>query len=320
MSGRGQVEEIAAAYQRFAETEARGRSPLYESLARRVAEDGEILAFLLSLPTAKRQPNMLFAAVRHRLGRFLDWAEFRHVVLTQAEDIGRLMLQRSTQTNEAGRCAVLLPVLARLPQPLALLEIGASAGLCLLPDRYGYDYGQARLSPERRPCLSCVAGPGTPLPTRLPEVIWRAGLDLAPLEASDPQHRAWLEALVWPEQHARLARLREALAVAEEVKPRVVRGDLRHDLASLALQAPPDATLVIFHTAVLAYVRSAAERRAFAYQAADMADYWISNERPQAFPEIAQAMPSTGAGFLLSVNGMPTAWTDPHGATIDWIN
>jgi hypothetical protein len=49
------------------------------------------------------------------------------------------MLAQSTQTNEPGRCAALLPMLARLPEPLALLEVGASAGLCLLPDFYTYD-------------------------------------------------------------------------------------------------------------------------------------------------------------------------------------
>ena len=59
-----------------------------------------------------------------------------------------VMLERSTQTNEPGRCAALLPVLAGLPEPLALLEVGASAGLCLLPDFYGYDYGRTILAPD----------------------------------------------------------------------------------------------------------------------------------------------------------------------------
>ena len=73
-----------------------------------------------------------------------------------------VMLARRTQTNEAGRCAALLPVLARLPQPLALLEVGAAAGLCLLPDRYGYDYGERRLpapSPDA-PVFPCRASAG----------------------------------------------------------------------------------------------------------------------------------------------------------------
>jgi len=319
MSARDRTEEVAAAYRRFAETEARGRSPLYESLARRVAEDNAIIAFLLTLPPDKRQPNLLFAAVRYQSGRALQWPEFRRAVLDRAEAIARLMRQRATQTNEPGRCAVLLPVLAQLPQPLALLEVGASAGLCLLPDHYGYDYGDVRVAPESRPRLSCVASPGTPLPMRLPDVVWRAGLDLNPLDPSDAEHRAWLEALVWPEQGDRLARLRDALAVAREVKPPVVRGDLRHDLPGLARQAPGDATLVIFHTAVLAYVRSAAERQAFADQVAGLADCWIANEVPRAFPEIARTTPSTRTGFLLSVDRIPTAWTDPHGAAIDWI-
>jgi hypothetical protein len=131
---------IAAIYRWFAETEARGRSPLYEELASGVADDPTIIEFLLTLPREKRQPNLLLAAARHLCGTPSGWAEFRHEVITNAGALRELMLARSTQTNEPGRCAILLPLLARLPQPLALLEVGASAGLCLLPDRYGYDY------------------------------------------------------------------------------------------------------------------------------------------------------------------------------------
>jgi hypothetical protein len=319
MSARDPIDAIAAAYRRFAEVEASGRSPLYESLARHIADDGEVLGFLLTLPPAKRQPNLLLAAVRHCLGCAVDWSDFRRAVQRRADEIGRLMRERSTQTNEPGRCAVMLPVLARLPQPLALIEVGASAGLCLLIDRYGYDYGDVRLASDSRPCLPCVASAGTPRPSRLPQVAWRAGLDLSPLDPSDPQNRAWLEALVWPEQRDRLQRLREALDVAAAAKPRVVSGDLRHDLAGLVAQAPTEATLVIFHTAVLAYVSSSADRQAFADQAIEWADFWIANERPQVFPEIARRTRSAGRGFLLAVNGEPTAWTDPHGAAIDWI-
>jgi hypothetical protein len=65
----------------------------------------------------------------------------------QWKDLRPVMLERSTQTNEPARCAALLPllVLVRLPQPLALLEVGATARLCLLPDFYAYDYGKGIL-------------------------------------------------------------------------------------------------------------------------------------------------------------------------------
>ena len=107
------------------------------------------------------------------------------------------MRARATQTNEAGRCAVLLPVLAALPQPLALLEVGASAGLCLYPDRYAYRYGDQVLG-AGEPVLDCAATGVAPPPAR-PEVVWRAGLDLNPLDVTDPADVAWLDALIWPE-------------------------------------------------------------------------------------------------------------------------
>ncbi|TIW02580.1 MAG: DUF2332 family protein, partial [Mesorhizobium sp.] len=129
--------EISARYVHFADTEAHGRSPLYEALAPAVDGDRETLGFLSTLPDTKRQPNLLLAAVRHLFGTPKGWTEFRQVLLAHPDAVRSLMLERSTQTNEPGRCASLLPVLARLPQPLALLEVGTSAGLCLMPDLYG---------------------------------------------------------------------------------------------------------------------------------------------------------------------------------------
>lgn len=135
------LERIAAAYRRFAIDEAHGRSPLYEAFALGVADTVPLLRLLCDLPPPKRQPNLLLGAVRHVAGVAPDWPCFRHTAVTRWDEVRAVMLSHATQTNEPGRCAVLLPVLARLPQPLALIEVGASAGLCLLPDRYAYRYG-----------------------------------------------------------------------------------------------------------------------------------------------------------------------------------
>jgi hypothetical protein len=219
----------------------------------------------------------------------------------------------------------LLPLLARLPQPLALIEVGASAGLCLLPDRYAYDYGRHVLRPaaaaSEPPVFPCKVNPATPPPAELPRVVWRAGLDLNPLNPSDPGDRAWLEALVWPEQSDRLSRLRAALAIAAAESPAVDKGDLRRDLTTLAAQAPKKATLVIFHTAALAYVSPAQEREAFARSVASLCDVWIANEAPGVFPDITARAKKAGpkGWFLLSLTGEPVAWADPHGAALEWI-
>jgi len=317
-----ELARISAAYLRFAAEEVRGRSALYESFVCGIAADADMLAFLHALPPPKRQPNLLLGAVRHLFGVADDWAAFRATILGNQAAVRALMLERSTQTNEPGRCAVLLPVLARLPQPLALLEVGASAGLCLLPDRYAYDYGDHRLGQAApAPLFPCTASAGAPLPDVLPNVVWRAGLDLNPIDVADAAETTWLESLVWPEQTDRLARLRAAVAIAAADPPAIVKGDLRSDLKRLASDAPSNATLVIFHTAVLAYVIAPDEREAFARTACALAPCWISNESPRVFPAIAARAPSPSprGRFLLALNGRPLAWTDPHGASIDWF-
>jgi hypothetical protein len=318
-------ERISRAYLRFAEVEAHGRSPLYEALARGVAADPELIAFLTTLPKEKRQPNLLLAGVRHLCGTPGGWDEFRRAVIDNADAVRQIMLARSTQTNEPARCATLLPALAKLPQPLALIEVGASAGLCLLPDLYGYDYGGQLLYPpgatRKQPVFPCTVDARTPIPTAMPRIVWRAGLDLNPLDVSDPEQAAWIRALVWPEQTVRLARLCAAMEIAAANRPRLVAGDLRRDLAILVAQAPKSETLVIFHTAVLAYVAAAAERAEFARSVRSQCHFWLANEAPHVFPEIAARIGETRlpGKFLVSVNGSPVAWADPHGASLAWI-
>ena len=81
--------DISAGYVRFADQEARGRSPLYETIARGVAGDPGILAFLETLPADKWQPNLLLAALRHLFGTPADWPAFRATLLTHPDASAR---------------------------------------------------------------------------------------------------------------------------------------------------------------------------------------------------------------------------------------
>ncbi|MEV1330507.1 DUF2332 domain-containing protein [Micromonospora costi] len=308
---------IAATYADFAARELRGVSPAYERLALAVAGDDELLALIGALPPAKRQPNLLFGVVRLLGGPVEDPAAFHDFAVANWPAIEAQMRVRATQTNEAGRCAVLLPALARLPQPLALLEVGASAGLCLYPDRYAYRYGEHRLG-DGRPVLDCAAEGLTP-PTRLPEVVWRAGLDLNPLDVTDGADVAWLDALIWPEHTHRRERLRAAAAVAAAEPPLLLRGDLVDDLPALAAQAPAGATLVVFHTAVL-YQVPPPRRDAFVELVRGLPGHWIANEDPDVLHHDGLPEPPDGAMYnVLALDGTPLAWTRGHGQAMVWF-
>ncbi|MEV7186219.1 DUF2332 domain-containing protein [Kitasatospora sp. NPDC093102] len=338
-------------YRAFAEREARGNSPIYQELAEHVAEDEQSCALLDRLPAAKRQPNLLFGAVRHLGGPVTEgWPAFRDWAAEHWAEVSATMLERRTQTNEAGRCATLLPLLAALPQPLALIEVGASAGLCLYPDRYRYRYrylvGEdgcergtgspvadsgvesgvefgAKSSPVTLDCA--VSGP-VPLPgslrERLPEVVWRAGIDLNPLDVRAEEDVRWLESLVWPEQTHRLDRLRGAVRVARAEPPLLVRGDLNATVRELVAQAPAGATPVVFHSAVLAYLPPEG-REEFAATMRELPGHWISNEAVSVLAAVARRLPRpapAGSGlFTLALDERPVAFTGPHGQSLDWF-
>jgi len=321
-----ELKRISEQYAVFASDEARGSSEVYETLAIAVANSGDLLEFIGTLPAEKRQPNLFLAAVRHVCGIAGNADDLRRFVRGFGAQIREVMLSHRTQTNEPARCAALLPLLAQLRPPLALLEVGASAGLCLLPDHYGYDYGNARLDPTvpgdaGAPVFPCNVSGAVPIPKSIPRIAWRAGLDLHPLDVRSDHDMAWLETLVWPGQNERAARLHAAINVARRDPPRVVRGDLLTDLARLAAAAPEDATLVVFHTAVLGYVLPRSARERFAAAVKKIGAEWISNEAPGVFPSIDErAPPSPARGrFLLARNGTPVAWTGPHGQSLDWF-
>jgi hypothetical protein len=323
---RSDIGRLSRRYAFFANHEARGQSALYERLALEIASAPEVLSFIARLPVDRRQPNLFLASLRQLHGVPADIEQLVKIVRQDPDRIAALMLRRTTQTNEPARCSVLLPLLARLPQPVALLEVGASAGLCLLPDRYGYDYGAMRIEPpgltgNSAPVFRCAISGSVPLPSRHPSIAWRKGLDLNPIDLQSREEIAWLETLVWPGQDERLRGLQAAVEIARREPPEVIRGNLLTDLEPLMAAAPKDATLVVFHTAVLAYVSSPENRERFAATMRKANAVWISNEAPSVFPSLADKVtPSSAPGRFLSMqDGEPIAWTGPHGQSLDWF-
>jgi hypothetical protein len=318
--------QLAEIYQRFGEFEVHDQSPCYRDWALGVAADPELLALIDELPGLKRQPQLVFAAARWAGIGEAPYSRFRAELIAGWPAVRQVVLTRRTQTNEAGRCAAMLPLLAALPQPLALLEVGAAAGLCLYPDRYSYSYGaEPPLHPRSGPSpvtLSCAVNAPVPVPTRLPEVVWRAGIDLDPLDVGDSADVRWLEMLIWPGQDHRVDRLAAAVEIARSDPPRIVRGDLTDELGALALQAPAGATLVVFHSAVMTYL-TAAERRAFVAAVRRLPGHWLSLEGPSVAPLGGSELPpSPDPGrtlFVLEFDGEPVAFAGGQGESLHWF-
>jgi hypothetical protein len=231
-------------------------------------------------------------------------------------------MRRRTQTNEVGRCGTLLPVLAGLEGPLALVEVGASAGLCLLLDRYRYRYGDRSVGDASAPVvLDCeVLGPG-PVPKRVPEVALRRGIDVAPIDVTDDEDVRWLEACVWPDQTERIARLLAAVEVARQEPPVVEQGDALERTADVVSQAPGDATIVVFHSALMPYLTDGS-RREFEELVSDLPVTWISNEGPGGVSSLTgpwiEAAGERGA-FVVAEGATILALSDPHGAWLEWV-
>jgi hypothetical protein len=315
-----ELSRIAQGYRTFVD-EAAPSSPLYARLAADVADDPDILQFLAALPVGKRQPNLLLAAVQYLHGTPADGRELRGRVVDDGVRLRTIMTARATQTNEPARCAALLPVLARLDGPLALVEVGASAGLCLYPDRYSYEFDGRPVGPRSAVHLTCATTGGIPLPGRLPDVVARIGIDLNPLDPTDPDDRAWLRALVWPGPYAedRLRRLRAAAELAGQEPPRMLSGDLVDRLPDAIALVPPDCTVVVFHTAVLPYVPPQ-RRSAFIDLVRSLPVLWLAQEAPGVVPGTGETPPGGwGNEFVLSLDGRPLARTAPHGGRVDWL-
>ena len=162
--------------------------------------------------------------------------------------------------------------------------------------------------------LRCRVEGDPPLPAKLPEVVWRAGLDLDPIDVFDEDRIRWLELLIWPGMEHRVETLHQAVAVARQDPPRIVQGDLTtSDLDELAAEAPKDATLVIFHTAVLFYVPRVG-RAIFRAKVRELNATWLACEGP----DILGFENDRTDVMALTRDGERVAYADGHGGYLSW--
>ena len=282
-------EGLSAYFAHFGEVEClHVHGGIYRELCRVVCSETDLLDMAAETPPNQPAPNLLFAAVHrlllggeaHPLGQWypeLAQGEanplasigpaFTDFCRQHRPRIEQLIRTRMTQTNVIQRCSGLLPGFGRVfeaggKRPLSLIEIGCSAGLNLLWDRFSYAYKDAyrgggsdaqRESPRwgdasSRVVVECeVRGDsGVPaLPGEIP-VAGRRGIDLHPIDLEDPEEELWLRALVWPDHPGRQERLTEAMGVARESPPAIEGGDASLNLPRLIAEAPADTTLCVY--------------------------------------------------------------------------
>lgn len=259
-------------------------SPLYAHLYRTMQQDQEILALLALIDPDQPMPVLFFSVVtflvlgepEHPFARFYPvlaptaehpheaYPWFRAFCLAHRDDLYALLPTARLQTNEVRRCAHLLPafeLVSRLGgrQPLALIEIGSSAGLNLNWFHYGYEYDgpqqtSLRVGDRRSPVQMRCALLGEqvpPLPDPLPTVAQCHGIELFPLDLSQERERRWLRSCIWPEEAERYRLLDAAMALAQQHPPQILHGDACDRLPELLASTPPDQTLCVWHSFAL---------------------------------------------------------------------
>jgi hypothetical protein len=183
------------------------------------------------------------------------WAAFERL-LAAAPDEVREWLDRPPQTNEVGRAGALMGGLLSLEHrlPVRLFEIGSSGGLNLLADRFAYvDSSGAVMGDPASPVRLDPAWQGRP-PAPWPglEIVERLGSDVMPVDVGTTEGRLALTAYVWPDQAARLERLRGAFALADRTPVEVRRQDAVSFAAAIELRE--GTATVLWHSVMWQYL------------------------------------------------------------------
>lgn len=231
------------------------------------------------------------------------------------------------QTNEAGRSANFIAAMLwlaeqGLPPRFECLEIGSSAGINLMIDRYHYDLGGVQVGPEPGAMRFTPVWQGNPPPSRAIEIASTKGCDVAPVDLTDPAQALRLKAYIWPEHGVRFGRLEAAIAEARKSPPDLVHMNAAEFVeARLAVPQAAGTTRVLMHSVVWQYVPADQQARVTAAMEAagaratpERALAWISLEANRLLHNhetVVRHWPGDGAPVQV-------ATAHPHGATIAW--
>ena len=231
------------------------------------------------------------------------------------------------QTNEAGRSANFIAAMLwlaeqGLPPRFQCLEIGSSAGINLMLDRYHYDLGGVQVGPEPGAMRFAPEWRGPQPPDRKIEIVSARGCDVAPVDLTDPDQALRLKAYIWPEHRVRFERMAAAIAEAKKAAPDLVQMNAA-DFIETELQKPQEAgtTRVLMHSIVWQYVP--ADQQARVTVAMEVAGAQATPERPLAWISLEANRVLHNHELQLrywpgGANPLRLARAHPHGAWIDW--
>ncbi len=339
---------LSEAFLAFARLECRETSPLYCSLSEAIAVDEELLQIAGQAPAGQPVSNLLFAAVHyllvadptHPLADYYTtcttepkdptqaFPAFKDFVLSHQREMIELLQTRLVQTNEVRRCAFLLPAFQFAlryfePRPVALLEIGCSAGLNLLWDRYRYEYDESRdvyglygdlSSPVLITSDFCADHPDV-LSDPRPTVSQRIGIDLNVIDTSIPAEADWIKALIWPEHHWRRCLMDAAIKRRSEFDLDLRNGNGFAQVEEIATEVSLDSLLCIYHTHAANQI-SQAERESFLKTVNKLGHH---RDLVHIFNNLHDALLRLQIYRDGQLSEMPLVNTDGHGSWIDWL-
>jgi len=232
-------------------------------------------------------------------------------------------LENPPQTNEVGRSAMLmsglLVVADAFPLPLRLFELGSSAGLNLVLDRYGYDLGGREAGDPQSALLLAPDWAGPPPPSATIDIVERRGVDLSPRDVTRDGER--LLAFVWADQRERIARLEAALAIAAADPPPVDLGDAAEWLERLLPAAPAaGAVRVVLHSIAFQYFPATTQARIA--QLLERLGTEADERSPLAWLRCEQLPGEERASLRLRTwpgGERLLGWAQAHGAAVEWL-